>query len=155
MVTNKSFLLYSLVLTFSLGPDQALAWLPTTTTPSVGPLTRLAPTSTTMIGTAFRSRIFVGEAKTSSTALCAGFGGGDKKKKKRTIVKLKPKSQWDRFLDMKGAQRVRVAVRVMNNDDDNDWLEVGNVKSQDNQYTALAVARQRALIAEVRKEGKQ
>jgi len=104
------------------------------------------------------------------TALGAGggFGGGDKKGKdkrnkkalssQRSDVKLKPKAQWDRFLDMKrGATRIRVAVKSINNNDndgtppgnvDGEWLEVGHIKSVDDAYTAMAVARQRALIAE-------
>ena len=77
-----------------------------------------------------------------------GFGAGGKEKPKK-LVKLKPKAQWDRFLAMKGANRVRVAVRTTNTDaDDSEWLEVGHVKSVDDAHTALAVARQRALIAE-------
>lgn len=64
---------------------------------------------------------------------------------------------------MKRETAVRVAVRTTStedggdgddgnddNDDAEEWLEVGNVKSVDSQYTALAVARQRALIADVR-----
>lgn len=77
-----------------------------------------------------------------------GFGGGgDGKKKAKKLVKLKPKSQWDRFVGMKGASRIRVAVRTTNAED-SEWLQVGHIKSVDDAYTALAVARQRALIAE-------
>ena len=41
----------------------------------------------------------------------------------------------------------KVAVKPV---DANEWLEVGAVKSQGSDQTELAVARQRALIAEVR-----
>lgn len=61
-------------------------------------------------------------------------------------VKVKPKHQWDRYLDLKGQAKFPVAVRVEG--DGNDWLEVGNVRSRDDAYTELAVARQRALVAE-------
>ena len=73
-----------------------------------------------------------------------GGGGGATKKSKQTI-KLKPKAQWDRFNALKGATRFRVAVSA----NGADWLEVGNVKSKDDAYTALAVARQRSLIVDV------
>eukprot|EP00977_Amphora_coffeiformis_P028468 scaffold35293_cov260-Amphora_coffeaeformis.AAC.4 len=97
-------------------------------------------------------------AVTSTTALQAGGGfgggGGSKKKSSSSEAKLKPKAQWDRFLEMKkGATRIRVAVKTTSNDNDSndeegEWLEVGHVKSAEDKYTALAVARQRALIAE-------
>ena len=76
-----------------------------------------------------------------------GFGGDDKNKKKKE-VKLKPKQQWDRFLDMKKEKKIRVAVQVSEADD--EWLEIGNVRSKEDKHTEYAVARQRALIAEVR-----
>ncbi|KAL7570017.1 hypothetical protein ACA910_017061 [Epithemia clementina (nom. ined.)] len=72
-----------------------------------------------------------------------GFGGtGDKQKKE---AKLKPKQQWDRFLDLKKENKIRVAVRVS---EDGEWLEVGNVRSKESKYTEYALAKQRALIAE-------
>jgi hypothetical protein len=106
-----------------------------------------------------------------------GTGGSDKKSKKSggggggsnsgssgsDVTKLKPKQQWDRYLDLKRETKIRVAVRCkteQKNDDDGDsvsssqseeeWLEVGRVKSKDDKYTELAVVRQRAIIAEVR-----
>ena len=85
----------------------------------------------------------------------AGFGGGgaDKSKTKKVKeTKLKPKQQWDRYLDLKADSKIRVAVRVLEVEDDDaskEWLEVGRIKSKGNQYTAIAVARQRAVIAEV------
>jgi hypothetical protein len=87
-----------------------------------------------------------------------GFGGagGDKspKKKGKTATtkesKLKPKQQWDRYQDMKGENKIRVAIRCKE-DESEEWLEVGRVKSKENEYSVVAVARQRALIAEVSK----
>lgn len=85
----------------------------------------------------------------------SGFGGGTSKaskaSKKTKVNKLKPKAQWDRFLDMKGAARIRVAVSssaTSSADESDVWMEVGHVKSKDDAYTALAVARQRALIVD-------
>jgi len=75
----------------------------------------------------------------------AGFGAPDKKPKKEP--KIKPKAQWDRYTDMKKEPIVRVAVRK--DGDDEEWLEVGRVRSKDNAFTEIAVARQRALIADV------
>jgi len=88
--------------------------------------------------------------KTSQVVLYAGFGGGGGPKEKRE-VKLKPKQQWDRYLaaDLKKEKPFRVAVKAEGKSSD-EWLEVGNVKSKDSAYTKAAVARQRALIAEVR-----
>lgn len=80
--------------------------------------------------------------------LTAGFGGDDSKKKKE--VKIKPKQQWDRYTELlKKEKPYRVAVKAEGKESD-EWLEVGNVKSKDGEYTKAAVARQRALIAEVR-----
>lgn len=87
-------------------------------------------------------------APIASVLLKAGFGSGDPKKKKE--IKLKPKQQWDRYTgDLKKQKPYRVAVKAEGKDSD-EWLEVGNVKSIDGAYTKAAVARQRALIAEVR-----
>lgn len=80
--------------------------------------------------------------------LNAGFGGGSPKKKKET--KIKPKQQWDRYSgDLKKEKPYRVAVKAEGKESD-EWLEVGNVKSKENKHTVAAVARQKALIAEVR-----
>lgn len=85
----------------------------------------------------------------ASTKMFAGFGkddtasGSNSKKKKE--LKLKPKQQWDRFNDMKKEKKIRVGVRVTNN---NIWLEAGNIRSKNDQYTEIAIYRQRALIAE-------
>lgn len=94
-----------------------------------------------------------------TTRLFAGFGGGGGKSKKKkggsssSEIKLKPKQQWDRYNSFKGEARFQVAVRVVGGDggDSNgEWLEVGHVRSEKSQHTEAAVARQRALIAEVR-----
>jgi hypothetical protein len=74
-------------------------------------------------------------------------GGASNKKPKETKLKLKPKQQWDRFQNLKTSPKMRVAVQTT---DDDQWLEVGNVKAAETVSTAVAVARQRALIAEVR-----
>ena len=79
----------------------------------------------------------------------AGFGGASSKKQKKKggakVPKLKAKSQWDRFADLKKAQKVSVGVRIKGVD---EWMEVGKVRSENDEYTEVAVARQRALIAE-------
>mmetsp|Transcript_12337 Transcript_12337/g.26013 ORF Transcript_12337/g.26013 Transcript_12337/m.26013 type:complete len:227 (+) Transcript_12337:121-801(+) len=97
----------------------------------------------------------------SSTPTClyaGGFGGGgmgkksggDKKNKKKNAnkeTKLKPKQQWDRYGDFKREPKIHVAVRIKE-DDSEEWLEVGRIKSKDNKFTEAAVFRQRAIIAE-------
>lgn len=108
---------------------------------------------------------------TSSSRLYGGgFGGSgggsaaDKKSKKASAggdsgnsgdAKLKPKQQWDRYLDLKKETKIRVAVRCKTTttdegEEEEEWLEVGRVKSKEDKYTELAVVRQRAIIAEVR-----
>jgi hypothetical protein len=72
----------------------------------------------------------------------AGFGGNDAPKRE---TKLKPKQQWDRYLSLKKDEKISVAVRAT---DTEEWLEVGNVKSKANEFSDIAVARQRALIAD-------
>ena len=76
----------------------------------------------------------------------AGFASadGDSNKKKKEM-KLKPKQQWDRFASLKKETSVLVAVRVVGQE---DWLEVGRVKSKDNASIEAAVAKQRVIIAE-------
>jgi hypothetical protein len=90
----------------------------------------------------------------------AGFGGGgakskndkENKKQKDTPIKLKPKLQWDRYSALKNADKAQVGIRLTNDDTgatSSDWLEVGRVKIKDNDNIPLAVAIQRAIIAEV------
>lgn len=86
----------------------------------------------------------------------SGSGGGNKKKGKggggggSGSPSLKPKQQWDRYIAFKKEDKVRVAVRCKGDGESDEWLEVGRVKSKDNAYTEVAVAIQRAIIAEVR-----
>jgi len=82
-----------------------------------------------------------------ATALYAGFGGGGGAAKDKKEIKLKPKQQWDRYTALKKETSYKVAVKPGDGD---EWLEVGAVKSQGSDKTEIAVARQRALIAEVR-----
>jgi len=99
-------------------------------------------------------------SSSSKTLLFAGgFGGGggastknkvDKKSSaSKQIIKLKPKQQWDRYLAMKGTKKIPVGIR-MKEDETEDWIQVGYVRSKDDAYTEVSVAMQRALIAEVR-----
>ena len=87
----------------------------------------------------------------STTILFAGFGSSSntaQPSKSNKDVKLKPKQQWDRYLGaLKKETAFKVAVKPI---DSTEWLEVGAVKSQGSDKTEWAVARQRALIAEVR-----
>lgn len=95
------------------------------------------------------------QVTSSSSSLSAGFGGGgavssknnkkNKTKSKSAETKLKPKQQWDRFVELKDEPNVAVAVRIEGTD---EWLGVGVVKSQGSKYTPQAVFRQRALIVE-------
>ena len=83
---------------------------------------------------------------TPSSLGMAGFGAAPSNKKKKEI-KIKPKAQWDRYTDMKKVPVVRVAVQKTGQDA--EWLEVGRVRAKDEVATEVAVARQRALIADV------
>jgi len=111
----------------------------------------------------------------SSSVLYAGFGGGggegsnnnnnnNKKNKKKKINKtdtnkMKPKVQWDRYLEFKYEPKIAVAVQIITDADadvdadatgggSGEWLNVGCVKSKDSKYTSQAVFRQRGIIAE-------
>ena len=77
------------------------------------------------------------------------MGGKDKKKEKNAKeIKLKPKQQWDRYAEFKREPKIQVGVRIKEDDSD-EWLEVGRVKSKDSANTEFAVFRQRAIIADV------
>ena len=112
------------------------------------------PLKTRALSSSFEKPSTVGTSK-STTHLNAGFGaaGGSSKKNKQTKTesKLKPKQQWDRYCtDLKKETARRVAVRVAGDgEEDNEWLGVGNIKSEGGKYTEVAVARQRALIVDV------
>jgi hypothetical protein len=93
-----------------------------------------------------------------ATPLAAAKGGSNKKTgfgsgSSSSETKLKPKAQWDRYkIDLKKESKFRVAVRPILTDSEataSEWLEVGSVKSLNNDYTEYSVARQRALIVEV------
>eukprot|EP00591_Stephanopyxis_turris_P006578 CAMPEP_0195508684 /NCGR_PEP_ID=MMETSP0794_2-20130614/1824_1 /TAXON_ID=515487 /ORGANISM="Stephanopyxis turris, Strain CCMP 815" /LENGTH=242 /DNA_ID=CAMNT_0040635707 /DNA_START=109 /DNA_END=837 /DNA_ORIENTATION=+ len=77
-------------------------------------------------------------------------GAGKKKKGPASIAsKLKPKSQWDRYMANKDGTAFTVAVRVIGDGEERgEWLKVGRVKSEKDEFTEVAVAKQRALIAE-------
>eukprot|EP01082_Thalassiosira_pseudonana_P006708 g6115.t1 g6115 contig20:831730-832702(-) len=88
----------------------------------------------------------------TSSALKAGFGGGGtsaKKDKKKSggasLPKLKAKSQWDRYADLKSCEKIQVGVRIKGTE---EWMQVGRVRSENDAFSEVAVARQRALIAE-------
>jgi hypothetical protein len=88
----------------------------------------------------------------------AGFGTSkDISTNNKKDAKLKAKSQWDRYLDLKTCTKFTVGVRIKNDDsstststatNSQQWMEVGRVRSVDNAHTEVAIARQRALIAE-------
>jgi hypothetical protein len=81
-----------------------------------------------------------------------GFGGSSTSSSGQgNVVKLKPKSQWDRYLSIT-TPPIRVAVRILGEEQE-EWLEVGWIKHliEENLSVEMAVARQRALIAEVRR----
>ena len=110
------------------------------------------------VNKSIKAQALVG-ASTSTTSLYGGgFGGGgmskkdgNGKKKKKNVnkeTKLKPKQQWDRYSDLKREPKIQVGVRIKDDESD-EWLEVGRVKSKDSQFTEAAVFRQRAIIAEV------
>jgi len=87
--------------------------------------------------------------------MAGGFGGGGgmgasskKKKAAKKETKLKPKAQWDRYAALKKDSAVRVGVKIVGSSSDDDWLDVGRIKSKGNANTDIAIARQRALIAD-------
>jgi len=84
----------------------------------------------------------------------AGFGGsGSSKKitKKGSVstLKLKPKTQWDKYKNLNTASSVKVAVRVSNDGSEvGEWFHVGMIKSEEDEFTEEAVALQKGIITE-------
>ena len=95
-----------------------------------------------------KSTGFGGEGESKSKKK-SGFGGKVKNEMKDNDSKLKPMQQWNRYKDLKGEPKIRVGVRIIGDDENKDWLEVGRIKSKESKYTEMAVFRQRAIIAEV------
>mmetsp|Transcript_29912 Transcript_29912/g.63555 ORF Transcript_29912/g.63555 Transcript_29912/m.63555 type:complete len:219 (+) Transcript_29912:122-778(+) len=122
---------------------------------SLTAVTAFAPVSLSneMVHRDTLSACFAGE---TSALFMAGFGGGEtsskrgkNKKRGAKLPKLKAKAQWDRYAELKQCQKVTVGVRMKGDGGDNgDWMEVGRVRSENDEFTEVAVARQRALIAE-------
>jgi hypothetical protein len=156
MHTSTSHNRLLLVLLVLVEPcTHTLAWLPSQ------PLTHCQQYTATRTGS---FALYAAKGKSG------GFGGGVK----ANTAPLKPKQQWDRYLiDLKGQPKIKVAVQVKStastttttsadaseNDSSNDtttttannneWLEVGMVRCRSDVSPAIAVARQRKLIAEV------
>jgi hypothetical protein len=150
-------------------------WLAKSAVPSNGWMIITAPTTLAnrhvqpMLPTRLHRSVSRQESCLQATAAAAkgGFGGAANSSSKE--VKLKPKQQWDRYTALKKKTAVKVAVRVVSapaattataaaTEDSADsagaskdnWLHVGSVKSSASVGIEMAVARQRALIAEVR-----
>lgn len=70
----------------------------------------------------------VARSNRATHLMMAGFGGGGG------------------YADLKQCSKVVVGVKL-SGDGEGDWLEVGKVRSQNDEYTLIAIARQRALIA--------
>jgi hypothetical protein len=131
-------------------------WLTTSELVTTTTTTRTCPFRSSSITRTSLSRLFGGGfgGKTSSSSGGGGGKGEEKKRSKEVAVKLKPKQQWDRYLSFKNEPKIRVAVRVVGDDVVSDeWLEVGRVRTTMKHLTELAVARQRAIIAEVSNTG--
>jgi hypothetical protein len=97
-------------------------------------------------------------AKITRMAAKGGFGTSKSNNSSGpgNVIKLKPKSQWDRYLSIT-TPPIRVAVRAGGGEqqqEEDEWLEVGWIKHlvEDNLSVEMVVARQRALIAEVNKK---
>ncbi len=108
-----------------------------------------APAPDRAIATAISMAGF-GASSSSSSKKQDKIGNGSTSK--QLLPKLRAKSQWDRYLDMKQCKKVTVGVRIKGDDDSsssiNGWVEVGRVRSEGDEHIEAAVARQRALIAE-------
>jgi len=84
-----------------------------------------------------------------NNSLYAGFGGGGDASMKKKKIELKPKQQWDRYIEMKKETKIAVGVKLIEDTDtdEKEWLEVGFIKSFESKYTRQAVFRQRQIIA--------
>ena len=51
-----------------------------------------------------------------------------------------------RYADLKSCEKIQVGVRIK---DTEEWMQVGRIRSENDAFSEVAVARQRALIAEV------
>mmetsp|Transcript_24621 Transcript_24621/g.38225 ORF Transcript_24621/g.38225 Transcript_24621/m.38225 type:complete len:233 (+) Transcript_24621:46-744(+) len=125
---------------------------PCSVTSFVVPTTPLTTTHVTTSSSSSASTF--GQTITTQLSM-AGFGGGggggSKKNKKavKTLPKLKAKTQWDRYADLKQCKKVIVGVKIVGDEEeDADWLEVGKVRSDNDEHTLVAIANQRALIAD-------
>jgi len=117
--------------------------------------------STTLVSS-FQPTPFLPTVQTtqSSTFLSmAGFGGGagsssspkgsKTKKGASAALKLKPKTQWDKYKSFKTASSINVAMRVANEGSDvGQWFDVGMIKSEGDEFTEVAVALQKGIITE-------
>lgn len=122
---------------FRSSPASSSNWRPSLVT-----LHAAAPSS----GGFGKSKAAGGKKKTASSSSSTSGSNAESSK-------LKPKQQWDRYMELKGCPKIKVGIRATNKKGDGsaaDWLEVGHVKFQEDVGAQVAVARQRALIAEVR-----
>ena len=91
--------------------------------------------------------------ETLLAAAGGGFGSSNNKSESSSLVSLKPKQQWDRYMTMsKDSDATTVRVGVRKADDESttsEWLLVGGVRSSGGVDIDSAVARQRSLIADV------
>jgi hypothetical protein len=162
MLTRSWFPVLSLLLVVSSSD----AWVTTTQHATLSPKVNARPSPTTASTSAVTPPrtiprgllllLFAGTPRgaTGATSTTSGFGSSSAEKKE---IKLKPKQQWDRYTTLKKEPSVKVAVKVVGVaavDDtaasSSDWLDVGAVRTSPGTSIDIAVARQRALIAEVR-----
>lgn len=146
------FLLVVVVSTFQFHVVGCYAWVPSAAT-SRNRLFLKKTVSIVLVPT-IATTTTPSPCTTGTSLMMAGFGGGtgsssNRSKKNTQEVKLKPKQQWDRFTALKKETRYPVAIRKTGDNDASSWLEVGAVRSKDNQYTEASVVRQRGLIVDV------
>lgn len=144
-VFNMSPSLKTMTILLLVSPTEVVAWAgfgPRLQLQSLPLMQQSAPSS--------RSRSGI---STSQLAAATGGGGFGSNSSAGKEIKLKPKQQWDRYTALKKESAFKVGVRIVDDSSVvNDWLDVGSIKASadivDN-GTEIAVARQRALIAEV------